>query len=84
MTRSPQQALAKVIDGACRHLYSLVPKAYDRSFSPVYEQRKTKLGLVTDLLVVFKFRHRGPLPPDVAKLKLHHEIVTQLRKNKGN
>ncbi len=84
LTRTPQQAMNKVIDGAVKHLNSLVPRATNKSFSPIYEERKTPLGIVWDLLVVFRFDLTGPLPPDVAKLKQHHDITMQLRRNQGN
>ncbi len=84
LTKSPQKALEKVVLGAVKHLNSLVPGAYDRSFEPRYEERQTKLGLLWDVLVVMKFRYKGPLPPDVEKLKTHHDITMQLRRNRGN
>ncbi len=80
LTRTPKQAMEKVISGAVRHLNSLVPAATNRSFHPVYEERTTKLGTVWDLLVVMKFDYKGPLPGDVAKLKLHHDINNNLKR----
>jgi len=84
LTRTPQQAMAKVINGAVQHLNSLVPGATNKSFHPIYEPRKTKLGTVWDLLVVYRFDLTGPLPPDVAKLKTYADIKLQLRRNAGN
>lgn len=84
LTRTPQQALEKTIRGAVDHLNSMVPRATNRSFHPVYVERQTKLGLCWDLLVVMKFDHQGPLPPHVNMLKQHHEITMQLRRGQGN
>ncbi len=84
LTRTPQQAMNKVINGAVQHLSSLVPGATNKDFRPVYEERITKLGTVWDLLVVMRFDYAGPLPPEVSKLKLHHDISMQLRRNQGN
>jgi hypothetical protein len=84
LTRTPQVALEKTINAAVEHLNSLVPGATNRSFHPVYEERKTKLGTVWDLLVVMKFDFKGPLPPGIAALKTHAELMQQLRRNKGN
>ncbi len=84
LTRTPRQAMEKVITGAVKHLNSMVPQAYDREFKPMYVDRKTKLGVVWDLLVVMKFRHRGPLPPAVAPLVTHHKILTNLLRNAAN
>lgn len=83
-TRTPQQALEKVTKGAAEHLMSMVPLAFNRKIDRTYEERKTKLGLVWDVLVVFQFDHKGPLPSHVGNLKQHHEITTQLRRGKGN
>ncbi len=84
LTRTPKQAMDKVINGAVAHLNSLVPGATNKSFHPLYEERKTKLGTVWDLLVVFKFDYAQALPPDVARLKQHADITLQLRRNQGN
>lgn len=84
LTRTPQQVLEKTIDKAAEHLASLVPAATERSFHPVYEERQTKMGTMLDLLVVFRFTLKGPLPPKVARLKQHAEINQQLRRGKGN
>lgn len=84
LTRKPEQVLKKTIAGAAEHLSSMVPRAKNKHFAPRYEERKTKLGVVLDLLVVMTFDHDGPLPPHVNMLKSHHEITTQLRRGRGN
>ncbi len=84
LTRTPQQVLEKTIKGAAEHLQSLVPKARNKRFIPQYEERKTKLGVVWDLLVVMEFEHAGPLPSYVSMLKQHHDITLQLRRGRGN
>ncbi len=83
LTRSPQKALARVIEGAVEHLNSLAPRATRKSFTPMYEERVTPIGTVWDLLVIFSFDYPGPLPPDVSRLKQHHDITLQLRRNRA-
>lgn len=83
LTRTPHEALKRVIDTAAETLRRMVPHAYDIDFKPIYKERKVKkLGWVWDLLVVMQFNHKGPLPPNVAQLKLHHDISKNL--TKGN
>ena len=84
LTRTPQKAMDKVINGAVQHLSSLVPGATHKNFAPIYEERVTKMGTVWDLLVVFTFDYAGALPPEVARLKQYADITLQLRRNKGN
>lgn len=84
LTRKPEDVLKKTIAGACEHLASMVPHARNKDFSPIYEERKTKLGVVWDLLVVMSFEYQGPLPPHVLLLKNHHDITLQLRRGRGN
>lgn len=83
-TRTPQQALEKVTRGAAEHLRSLVPSAHNCEVKRMYEERKTKLGMVWDVLVVLLFDHRGPLPPHVGNLKQYAAIQKQLRQGRGN
>lgn len=83
-TRTPQQALEKVTRGAAEHLMSLVPLAFNKKVDRTYEERKTKLGLVWDVLVVLQFDHKHPLPSHVENLKQYAAINKQLRQGKGN
>lgn len=84
LTRTPEQALAKTIEAACEHLVALVPGSRARQFSPIYEERKTRMGMMWDVLVVFRFELDGPLPPIVQAKKQHAEINQQLRRGRGN
>ncbi len=85
LTRTPHQAMEKVIKAAAEVLMQRAGhRAFDRSIEPRYEERKTKLGLVWDLLVVLKFRHRGPLPPDLRAMKEFSDVRKMIRHGKSN
>jgi len=80
LTRTPMQVMGKITEAAAEVIIRMVPNAYDRDWKRIYRERQTrKFGPVWDVLVGMSFRHRGPLPPNVSQLKLHHEIQKKMK-----
>lgn len=84
MTRYAYDRMEKVTVEAVDLLKRMVPKAHNIEVKRKYRERHTKIDVRWDVLVGLFFDHKGPLPPNVEQLKLHHMIARQLKRGLGN
>lgn len=81
--KSPEQVLEKIIAAAVGRLRALAgSRAFNIRFTPIYRERKTKLGLMYDFNIVMEFE--GPVEPGWRHLKDYAEMKKVLAKGGKN